>query len=129
MFSCAGDQYCNVPQCSYDGFDCIQLCLAEDFEESDCSVELLENEDCDSGCWNPYCSGYNYLSSFETPHVYMEGNDTFYSSDSLQCPTNYSLISDSNCAESSTLSVYMDPNVPDAHYGPCEDSWRGDGYC
>ena len=98
-----------------------------------CNQSLLENEQCDPECDNMYCRGYNdeYLA-FDVAHVYhnedydSDGYGSYFSADLVQCPTNYTLI---YCDDPNELSVYMDTKVNASHFGRCEETWRGDGYC
>ena len=70
-----------------------------------------------------YCTGYNYENyAFETAHVYGPKDGSYFSSDLIECTTNYT----ASCVGNAS-SIFMDTNVPAAHYGCCEQSWLGDG--
>eukprot|EP01084_Bolivina_argentea_P100501 180421_1 len=124
------DESCNIPSCGYDAGDCMQLCFAP--EISNCSLDKLNNDKCDEGCNNKYCTGYEWMSTFDAPYTIRKDDGLSYAADLHQCVTNVtvddSLIVDGNtCTRSARNSVFVD--APADKYKPCVSAWIGDGEC
>merc|ERR1712048_1183792 len=96
--------------------DCIQLCLSN---ATNCTMELLVNEECDAECDNELCMEYPIADDLINPE-YHEINGTVYAADFYQCPYNVSAVELSvdiaECHKSANQSIYLDPNVPVEQY-------------
>ena len=104
--------------------------MAED--SSECTVELLENSECDEQCNSKYCMWYRHGSTFTTPITMADEFGQLYAADNLECPYNASSGASLNytlCTQSAAESIYIDPNTPEQNYHLCEASWIGDGIC
>lgn len=111
--------------------DCIQLCFAE--ELANCSWGKLNNDKCDEGCDNNYCSGYRWGSDFSVAKSTWYGH-SLYSADFEHCPLNGSeFVTDTNtnltCFQSSSNSMFIDHNLPNHSSLHCQDHWIKDGMC
>ena len=64
-----------------------------------------------------------------TPRSKADENGTLRAADIYQCPYNVSSDEYPLCTESSSESIYLDPNVPTEKYDLCQTTWIGDGLC
>jgi len=131
------DIWCDEVSLLFDMGDCLQLCFAD--EISNCSLSKLANNQCDPGCDNRYCIGFNaeaiideQLDFSDVAAMWVqERNGTLYAPDSYECPWNGSL-SESEypfCSAASTESVFIDPNIAEKVQIECDPSWIGDALC
>jgi len=123
------DWQCANDGCAWDHGDCSQLCFAP--ELTNCTLDLLMNSHCDTGCNHSYCGrisstiGYNLdmldgqLTSIdmgECTQLLEDGaNDGVVPED---CEDSQSIFTDSN-----VLSMYPD------YDGECDVSSIGDATC
>ena len=95
-------------------------------EISNCTLDLISNEQCDPQCDSPFCMAYSN-ENFESPLYDIRngtnGSLTLWAADSYQCAYNGSLTDDAECQYWSAQSVYLDPNVPAEIL--CESTWIG----
>ena len=75
--------------------------------------------------------GYEWRSNFNEG-IKKDGSDNLlYSADMFHCLLKNSseTIKNPGCYESSINSMYIDPNLEDDEWKPCQSGWIGDGEC
>ena len=123
------DEACNVVGCHYDNGDCAQLCFAE--ELTNCTYDMIFNDECDQECINLYCSGYDWGSNFEPEqgHLFEHITCKYNNSDYYDKFRNINI--SQTCEKMSYYSPFVDRNVAWFEKGgpTCAGEWIGDGSC